>query len=63
MPHESGGTVLKYRSAPKSDYTITDGKITFHRLGKYTVTMRNKAIVSDKAYPANVEVEIEIVEM
>ena len=37
-------TTLDYRSAPKSAYTIIDGRITFHRTGEYQVTMKNKAI-------------------
>jgi len=57
------GTILDYRSAPKSAYTIIDGRITFHRTGEYQVTMKNKAIVSHRDYSAEVIVDIEVVEM
>ena len=44
---------------PENDYTIIDGKITFHRTGNYTVTMTNEAIFSS-IYPAIVIVEIKV---
>jgi len=37
-----------------TDYTQTDGKITFFTAGDYTVTMTNAAIVSHASYPAKV---------
>ena len=40
--------------APESDYTITDGKITFHTLGTYNVKMTNNAIISSSEHPAEV---------
>jgi hypothetical protein len=40
--------------APASDYSVTDGKITFHTLDAYTVKMTNKAIISISDYPAEV---------
>jgi hypothetical protein len=48
--------------APASDYTVTYGKLTFHTLGDYTVTMSNVAIISDPMYPAEVTVEIKVKE-
>ena len=56
-------TVTKNNSpAPESDYTITNGKITFTGLGKYTVTMTNEAIVSHENNPAKAIVEITVTE-
>jgi hypothetical protein len=49
--------------APESDYSITDGKISFHKLGTYQVTMTNNAIVSNIFYPAKVEIELVIVDV
>ena len=63
---EFGGIFTNYTvikngsSAPASDYTVTDGKITFHTLGTYTVTMTNAAIISHTNYPAKVVVEITV---
>ena len=48
--------------APENDYTIADGKITFNKLGIYTLTMRNDAIVSNIFYPASVTVDLMVVE-
>ena len=45
--------------APNSSYTVTNGKLTFHTPGIYTVTMTNAAIVSN--YPAKVTVPLEVV--
>ena len=45
--------------APDSTYTITDGKLTFHRYGTYTVTMTNDVIISTA--PAKVTVVIDVV--
>ena len=56
-------TVTKYgNSALPSDYTSTDGKITFNKLGNYTVTMTNEAIVSRENYPARAIVDITVTE-
>ena len=44
------------------DYTITDGKITFHTLSNYTLTMTNEAIKSSEEYPAKVIIKIEVVD-
>jgi len=56
-------TVTKNGSpAPENDYTITDGTITFNTLGIYTVTMRNDAIVSNTFYPAQVTIDIMVVD-
>jgi hypothetical protein len=48
--------------APESDYTITNGKLIFHTLGTYTVTMANEAIVSHDNYPAKVTIELTVIE-
>ncbi|MCL2434812.1 MAG: leucine-rich repeat domain-containing protein [Lentimicrobiaceae bacterium] len=48
--------------APESDYTVTDGKITFNALGIYTVTMTNAAIASNSYYPAEVTVDLMVVD-
>ena len=63
---EFGGEYTKYEvkqdgiSANPSDYTVIDGKITFHTLGVYSVTMSNDAIISSASYPAEVSVELTI---
>jgi hypothetical protein len=49
--------------APENGYTISDGKITFHKLGIYTVTMTNEAIISSEDYPAEVIVELTVTNM
>ena len=49
--------------APESAYTITDGKITFHELGIYNVTMTNEAIISSEDYPAKVSVELTVTDV
>ena len=47
--------------ASENDYSITEGKITFHRSGNYIVIMTNWAVVSNPyAPPAQVIVEIEV---
>lgn len=46
--------------APESDYTIKDGKLTFHAAGEYMVTMTNEAIISHESYPAKVIVVLEV---
>jgi hypothetical protein len=46
--------------APESTYSVTDGKLTFHTLGNYTVTMTNDAIISPEN-PAKVIVDIAVV--
>ena len=46
--------------ALESDYTITEGKLTFHNRGIYTVTMTNDAIVSNPEYPAKVVVNVNV---
>ena len=46
--------------APTSDYTISNGTITFHNLGIYTITMTNNAIVSHTDYPAKVIADINV---
>ena len=48
--------------APENSYTVTDGKITFNKLGIYTVTMGNDAIVSNMFYPASVTVDLMVVD-
>jgi hypothetical protein len=48
--------------APASDYTVTNGKLVFHTLGTYTVTMVNEAIVSHDNYPAKVIIELTVIE-
>ena len=48
--------------APESDYTITNGKLIFHTLGTYTVSMANEAIVSHDNYPAKVTIELTVIE-
>jgi len=56
-------TVTKNGSpAPENNYTVTDGKITFNTLGIYTVTMKNDAIVSNTFYPAEVTVDLMVVD-
>ena len=42
-----------------SDYSVIQGKITFHTGGVYTVKMTNEAIISNPAYPAEVIIGIE----
>jgi hypothetical protein len=46
--------------APASAYSVTDGKFTFHTLGKYTVTMTNHVFTSSDD-PTKVIVEIVVV--
>ena len=46
--------------ANPSDYTVTDGKITFHTVGTYTVTMTNEVIISNASYPARVSIELTV---
>lgn len=46
--------------APESDYTVTDGKLTFNTTGNYTVTMTNGAIISHRDYYPQVIVEITV---
>jgi hypothetical protein len=48
--------------APENDYTITDGQISFHKLGTYHVTMTNDAIISNIFYPAKVEIDLTVVD-
>ena len=43
-----------------SDYTISNGTITFNSNGIYSVTMTNSAIVSHTSYPARVIAMIEV---
>jgi hypothetical protein len=45
--------------APESTYSVTDGKLTFHTSGKYTVTMTNNVLHSSDD-PAQVIVEIDV---
>ena len=49
------------KPAPENNYSVIDGKLTFHTLGKYTVTMTNNAIISRPDYPAEVIVTIDVV--
>ena len=44
--------------APLSDYTVTNGKITFSILGTYTVIMTNTAIISHPNGPAEVKFNV-----
>ena len=61
-----GGKYTKYSvskngsTAPASDYIITNGTITFHVIGIYTITMTNDAIISDPSLPAEVTVELTV---
>lgn len=56
-------TVTKDGSpAPIGDYTANNGKIIFHSLGKYAITMNNSAIISTPEYPAKVTVDVSVVE-
>ena len=48
--------------ALETDYTVTDGKLTFHKEGNYTVTMNNEAIITCEYFPAEVEIEIKVIE-
>ena len=48
--------------APTSDYTVTSGKLTFHTLGVYVVTMTNAAIISHEDYPAEATVWLTVKE-
>jgi len=45
-----------------SDYTITNGTITFNTSGNYSVTMTNAAIISSPTHPAKVLAEIEVLQ-
>jgi len=47
--------------APQSNYTVKEGKLIFLEEGKYTVTMTNKAIVSNDNDLAKVIVPVEVV--
>jgi len=47
--------------AQENEYSVIDGKLTFHTLGIYTVTMTNDAIVSHPDYPAQVITTLEVV--
>ena len=44
----------------ENDYNIYNGKITFYRLGNYTITMTNEAIAPSAYLPAKVIIEIEV---
>jgi uncharacterized protein YjfI (DUF2170 family) len=44
--------------APQSDYSVNEGKITFHKLGRYTVAMTHREIISVSAYPAKVTFDV-----
>ncbi|MDR2084746.1 MAG: T9SS type A sorting domain-containing protein [Bacteroidales bacterium] len=46
--------------APEEDYTITDGKIIFHKIGNYTVTMTNEGIISDDDYATEVVIGLAV---
>jgi len=47
--------------AHSSDYTETNGIITFFNVGNYTVTMTNSAIISNPYYPAKVIANFEVI--
>jgi len=51
------------KPAPENNYSVIDGKLTFHTLGKYKVTMTNSAIISRPDYPAEVIVTIDVVKL
>jgi len=52
-------SVLQYGSpAPVSNYTITNGKITFNTEGIYTIKMTNTAIISSPNNPAEVVLNV-----
>ena len=59
-----GGEYTKYEvnqsgsPAPTSDYTVTNGEITFHTAGTYDVTMTNDSIISRGFYSAKVIVQL-----
>ena len=54
---ETGGWNIG-NPAPPSDYTLIDGKITFHSAGNYWVIMSNEAIISPYNLPEEVHAEI-----
>ena len=43
-------------------YTLIEGKILFNKTGTYTVKMMNKAIISSENYPAEVIIEVTVIE-
>ena len=47
-------------TVPESDYTVTEGKITFHKTGIYDVRMTNKAIITSDEYPSNAKAVVAI---
>ena len=49
------------KPASLSDYTITDGVITFHHIGSYKVTLTNEGIDSQTKYPAQVVAEFTVI--
>jgi len=44
----------------KKYYTVKNGKITFNKIGVYTIKMTNKAIISSKEYPAEVIIKVKV---
>jgi len=55
-----GGKFTEYAITPATGYTITNGKLTFTKIGVYEVTMTNAAILSNTSYPADVSVKITV---
>jgi endo-1,4-beta-xylanase len=47
-------------ATPGTDYSVTNGKLTFLTVGVYKVTMTNEAIISSTTNPAKVEVDITV---
>ena len=54
--------IVKQGGSPAnaSDYTVTNGKITFHTLGIYDVIMANDSIISHASFPAEVTIELTV---
>ena len=54
-------TVTQYGDpAPKGSFTVTNGKITFHTVGVFTVEMTNEAILSSESAPARVVFNVSV---
>ena len=47
----------------ESDYTVTNGKITFNTLGTYSIKMTNTAIVADPGYPTELIFDVTVTEV
>ena len=53
--------IIEKNELPTSDYSMNEGIITFKDTGTYTVTMTNKALISDWMYPAKVITKFNVI--